>query len=116
MQDFLTGFFLGIPFSYILNILFDFFFGKNTKFKIGDTVYWRHVEEVGDTNSEWRVVLKSGKVVSIDARVCIEEENKNIVFIEKEKLYTTVIKLKLSIGATLSPKEDFWNEASKVII
>lgn len=94
-----------------------YFVGKESQtYKIGDTVYWRHVEELGDTNSEWKVLLKSGKVVSVDVRVCIEEDNKDLVFIEKEKLYTTVINLKLSIGAKLSFKEDFWNEARKVRI
>lgn len=103
----------------VLTILGSAFLDKKSQlFNIGDTVYWRCVEEVGNTNSQWTVTLKKGTVVSSDVRVCIEEdnENKTLVFIEKEKLYTKLSKLKSSIGAKLTANEEFYLEASKVRI
>jgi hypothetical protein len=111
MLEFLGGLLLGWFASCLMIDILDNMF-KSAKFKIGDTVYWRNVEEVGTTNSQWTVTLKSGTVVSCDARVCIEEDNeaKTLVFIEKEKLYTATYKLKRSIGAKLTHKEELKEE------
>ena len=109
---FFIGFAVGGMFVYIVNeIIFNNLFSSST-FKVGQIVYWRNVEEVGETNSQWTVTLKKGTVVSSDVRVCIEEdnENKTLVFLEKEKLYTAIYKLKRSIGAELTLKEKLKEE------
>ena len=115
MIEFLGGLLLGWFASCLMVEILDNML-KSPKFKIGNTVYWRCVEEVGDANSQWTVTLKRGTVVSSDVRVCIEEdnENKTLVFLEKEKLYKDIIKLKKSIGAELTSNENFWDEASKI--
>ena len=115
MIEFLGGLLLGWFASCLMIQILDNMF-KSPNFKIGNTVYWRCVEEVGDANSQWTVTLKKGTVVSSDFRVCIEEDNedKALIFIEKEKLYKDIIKLKKSIGAELTSNENFWDEASKI--
>lgn len=114
-MELFIGFCVGMIVScFYINIMDNIF--KNPNFKIGDIVYWRHIEEVGATNSEWNIKLKKGTVISSDVRVCIEENNedKTLIFLEKEKLYKDIIKFKKSIGAELTPNENFWDEASKI--
>lgn len=109
---FFIGIAVGGVFVYVMNeIIFNKIF-SGPAFAVAQTVYWRCVEEVGDTNSQWTVTLKKGTVVSSDVRVCIEEDNegKTLVFIEKEKLYTAIHKLKRSIGAELTLKEQINEE------
>lgn len=117
MIEFLIGCFIGWIIACCYNDLMNMK-SWSYKFKVGDTVYWRNVEEVGSTNSQWTVTLKRGTVVSSDVRVCIEEDNedKTLIFIEKEKLYTAKYKLKRSIGAKLTQREETEEEGRTYIM
>ena len=117
MIEFLGGLLLGWFASCLMVEILDNML-KSPKFKIGNTVYWRCVEEVGDANSQWTVTLKKGTVVSSDVRVCIEEDNedKALIFLEKEKLYTAKYKLKRSIGAKLTSREEIEEEGRTYIM
>lgn len=70
---------------------------------IGKTVYWLEVEEI-DSNS-WKAICKSGTIISGDDKICVQLENKELVFLDKNKLFLEKWKLKKSIGAPLTPAE-----------
>lgn len=76
------------------------------KFKetyVGKTVYW--VDITTEDENTARTVCKTGTVVSIEKDACVQLESKDLIFIDKKRLFLEKWKLKQSIGMDLTHSE-----------
>jgi hypothetical protein len=70
---------------------------------VGKTVYWAETTTVDENTAN--TVCKTGRVISVEKSACIQLESKDLVFIDKQRLFLEKWRLKKSIGMDLTRSE-----------
>ena len=60
---------------------------------VGKTVYWADITTENENIA--KTVCKTGKVISVEKDACIQLESKDLVFIDKKKLFFKKWELKI---------------------
>ncbi len=70
---------------------------------VGKNVYWAETTTVDENTAN--TVCKTGKVISVEKSACIQLESKDLVFVDKQRLFLEKWRLKKTIGMNLTPSE-----------